>query len=494
LSKVKVLFTTSEAVPYAKTGGLADVSGALPRFLEEAGAEVKSVLPFYRQVRETKKKFKPVAGGRLIKYTLGPNNLEFSLLTDGKTPETIFVKNDKLYDRTDLYRDPGTGKDWADNDERYITYSIAALLACKELGFQPDIIHANDWQAALALAFARTVFKDDPFFREVHTVFTIHNVAYQGHFPKETFFKLGTSPHLFYPASPFEFWGKVNFMKIGISYADVINTVSERYAVEIQSDPEFGHGLEGVLRERNADLFGIINGIDYNDWNPEKDTLISQRYGPNTLEKKRKNKESLLKKCKLTGANEALLGMISRLVDQKGLDLFAEIADDLLSLKVKLVVLGTGEARYHELFNALQKKYPKKVKAFLTFDNKLAHWIEAGADLFLMPSRYEPCGLNQLYSLKYGTVPIVRETGGLADTVEPADEASLRGTGFVFTHYDSVEFIDAIKKAVALYGNKTAWTALMRRGMAQDFSWHSSAVKYLNLYQKALAKEPVEAA
>ena len=494
MDKVKVLFTASEAVPYAKTGGLADVSGALPRFLQEAGAEAKSVLPFYRQVRETKKKFKPVEGGRLIQYTLGPHHLEFSLLTDGKTPETVFVKNDRLYDRTDLYRDPTTGKDWADNDDRYITYAIASLLACKETGFKPDIIHANDWQAALSLAFARTVFKDDPFFAETHTVFTIHNVAYQGHFPKETFYKLGINPHLFYPASPFEFWGKVNFMKIGISYADVINTVSERYAVEIQSDPEFGHGLEGVLRERNADLFGIINGIDYDEWNPEGDKLIPQRYGPKTLEKKKKNKEALLKKCGLTGATDPLLGMITRLVDQKGLDLFADIADDLLSLKVKMVVLGTGDARYHELFKDLEKKYPKKIKAFLTFDNKLAHWIEAGADLFLMPSRYEPCGLNQLYSLKYGTVPVVRETGGLADTVEPADLAGTRGTGFVFKHYDSGEFFDAVKKAIALYGNKTAWKKLQLRGMDKDFSWHSSAVKYLDLYQKALAKEPVEAA
>ncbi|MCI0405719.1 MAG: glycogen/starch synthase, partial [candidate division Zixibacteria bacterium] len=324
--------------------------------------------------------------------------------------------------------------------------------------------------------------------------FTIHNVAYQGHFPKETFFKLGINPHLFYPASPFEFWGKVNFMKIGISYADIINTVSERYAVEIQSDPEFGHGLEGVLRERNADLFGIINGIDYDDWNPEKDGLIPIRYGPRTLEKKKKNKEALLKKCGLSGVTDPLLGMITRLVDQKGLDLFAEIADDLLALKVKMVVLGTGDERYHELFKELEKKYPKKIKAFLTFDNKLAHGIEAGSDLFLMPSRYEPCGLNQLYSLKYGTVPVVRETGGLADTVEPADEKGERGTGFVFTHYDSGEFFDSLKKALSLYGNKAAWKKLQLRGMEKDFSWHASAVKYLDLYQKALAKEPVEAA
>lgn len=494
MKKIKILFTASEAVPYAKTGGLADVSGALPKFLQEAEAEVKTVLPFYRQVKETKKKFKPVSEGRLIKYSLGPTAVEFSLLTNGSSPEVLFVKNDRLYDRPDLYRDPATGRDWADNDDRYITYCLAALLAAKEVGFKPDILHANDWQAALSLAFARTVFKDDPFFADTRTVFTIHNIAYQGHFPKESFFKLGLDPHLYYPASPFEFWGKVNFMKIGISYADVINTVSERYAVEIESDPEYGHGLEGVLRERNADLFGILNGIDYAEWSPEKDKLIPQKYSVKTIQQKKKNKEALFKKCKFKGINDPLLGIISRLVDQKGMDLFAEIADDLLALKVKVVVLGTGEARYHELFQSLEKKYPSKIKAFLTFDNKLAHLIEAGSDMFLMPSRYEPCGLNQLYSLKYGTVPVVRETGGLADTVEEAGEEGERGTGFLFQHYESDEFFSAIKKALAVYSNKVAWKKLMLRGMAQDFSWHSSAVKYLELYQRVLTQKPVEVA
>lgn len=494
MERLKILFTTSEAVPYAKTGGLADVSGALPRFLMEAGAEVKSVLPFYPSVRKTKRKFSPLSDGQPIRHALGSNAVDFSLLTDGRQPETIFVQNDRLYDRPDLYRDPATGKDWADNDDRYIAYGLAALLACKKAGFRPDIIHANDWQAALSLAFARTVFKDDLFFAEARTVFTIHNVAYQGHFPKETFFKLGISPHLFYPTSPFEFWGKVNFMKIGISYADVVNTVSERYAVEIQSDPEYGHGLEGVLRERNADLYGIVNGIDYEEWNPEKDRKIPQRYGPDALEKKKRNKEALLKKCGLAGAGDPLLGMITRLADQKGLDLFAEIAEDLLSLKLKMVILGTGDERYHQLLSDLEKKYPRKFKAFLTFDDKLAHLIEAGADVFLMPSRYEPCGLNQLYSLKYGTVPVVRETGGLADTVTAAPEGGGNGTGFTFTHYDTDEFLAAVKRALAVYGNKKAWRALQLRGMEQDFSWHSSALKYLDLYQKAAAKEPVEAA
>jgi starch synthase len=283
-------------------------------------------------------------------------------------------------------------------------------------------------------------------------------------------------------------------MKIGISYADIINTVSERYAVEIESDPEFGHGLEGVLRERNADLFGIVNGIDYDEWSPEKDKLITQKYSAKTIEKKKVNKEALLKKCKLKGAADPLLGIISRLVDQKGMDLFAEIADDLLALPVKVVVLGTGDAKYHELFSNLEKKSKTKIKAFLTFDNKLAHGIEAGSDMFLMPSRYEPCGLNQLYSLKYGTVPIVRETGGLADTVEEADEKGMRGTGFLFKHYDSDEFFAAIKKALKAYGDKTAWKKIQLRGMTQDFSWHTSAVKYLDLYRKALSKKPAEVA
>jgi starch synthase len=295
----------------------------------------------------------------------------------------------------------------------------------------------------------------------------------------------------------------VNFLKVGISYADVLNTVSERYAVEIQSSSEFGYGLEGVLRTRNADLYGIVNGVDYEEWSPEKDKFIPHRYSMEDLSGKEKNKRALLEKCNLPktagrelGRNKKdvpLIGIISRLADQKGFDILAEISDKLLSLDLKMVLLGTGDEKYHKLFKQMAKKYPEKISVNLRFDDPLAHLIEAGSDMFLMPSRYEPCGLNQLYSLKYGTLPIVRETGGLADTIQDFDPNTGEGTGFVFKNYDSDELLEVVKKALRVYQDKEVWTKLMRNGMQKDFSWQSSAKKYEALYQKALQKQsPIE--
>ena len=278
---------------------------------------------------------------------------------------------------------------------------------------------------------------------------------------------------------------------MGISYADVLNTVSETYAVEIQSSAEFGYGLEGVLRTRNEDLYGIVNGIDYDVWSPEKDKLLTQHYRLDDLSGKNKNKKQLLKTCKLPSSKKdvPLIGVISRLADQKGFDLLSRIADQLLSLDLQMVILGTGDEKYHTLFKALSKKYPKKISVNLRFDDPLAHLIEAGSDMFLMPSKYEPCGLNQLYSLKYGTVPIVRKTGGLADTIENYDPATGQGTGFTFINYDAQEFLETIQQAIKVYQNKEAWIALMKNGMKKDFSWETSAKKYVEIYRRALKKK-----
>ena len=490
--KLKVLIVSPEAVPFAKTGGLADVAGALPDAISSLGHQVKLILPRYKIIDEEKFKLKEIPLN-LSDMTLGEKKTKIHLKkTTQKDSEVeyLFLVNDYYFEREELYRDPNTGFDYKDNDERFILFARGTLEILKSLGWQPDIIHCNDWQSALIPAYLKTVYAGDPFFKNTVTVFSIHNIAYQGNFTKETFKKIGVKEELFYPTSPFEYWGNCNFLKIGISYADVLNTVSEQYMVEIQSSNEFGYGMEGILRTRSDDLHGVLNGIDYQVWNPEIDKLIPFNYTPDDLSGKRKNKEHLLKlsNLPLTKKDIPLIGIISRLADQKGFDLLAEIKDELMKLDLKFVILGTGEKKYHDLLSLLEKKYPKKLKVNLTFDNKLAHLIEAGADMFLMPSRYEPCGLNQLYSLKYGTVPVVRETGGLADTIQDYDPKTEEGTGFVFKDYDSDELIKVIKRALKLYQDKKKWQKLMLSGMKKDFSWKASAEKYIQLYKKALEK------
>jgi starch synthase len=500
-TNLKILIVTPEAVPFAKTGGLADVTGSLSDVLSKLGHQVKVILPKYQVVDESAFNLKEV-NVDLPEIPLGEKKEKIRLkscqLPDSKV-EYLFVVNDNYYKRDELYKDKVTGFDYGDNDERFILFVRGTLEVLKTLNWQPDIVHANDWQSALIPAYLKTLYAGDPFFAKTATVFTIHNLAYQGNFPKDSFVKIGVARDLFYPTSPFEFWGNVNFLKVGISYADLVSTVSERYAVEIQSSSEFGYGLEGVLRTRNADLYGIVNGVDYEEWSPEKDKFIPYRYSREDLFGKEKNKRILLKKCNLpqstgggwsrTSKDVPLIGMISRLADQKGFDVLAEVSDKLLTLELKMVLLGTGDEKYHKLFRQLAKKYPEKISVNLRFDEPFAHLIEAGADMFLMPSRYEPCGLNQLYSLKYGTVPIVRETGGLADTIQDYNPDTGEGTGLVFKNYDSDELLEAVKRALRVYRNSEVWTKLVKDGMQKDFSWQASAKKYEDLYKKALQKQ-----
>jgi starch synthase len=494
-NKLKILVVSPEVVPFAKTGGLADVTGALPQALTGLGHQVKVMLPRYRMVDRAKFKLNPVTaesppipvGKKQIKVGLD------SLRPAAEGVEYLFLVSDEYYDRDELYKDPSTGMDYADNDERFVLLCKGALEAIKALAWQPDIIHSNDWQSALIPAYLKTLYAGDSFFKRTATVFSIHNLAYQGNFPKSTFEKLGLSRDLFYPTSPFEFWGNVNFMKAGISYADVVNTVSETYAVEIQSGSEYGYGLEGVLRTRNGDLYGIVNGIDYGIWSPENDKFIPARFSREDLSGKKRSTKELRKQCGLPQPRRdvPVIGIISRLADQKGFDLLAEISDELLSGDLQMVILGTGDEKYHRLFTRMQSEYPKKISVNLRFDNPLAHLIEAGSDMFVMPSRYEPCGLNQLYSLRYGTVPIVRRTGGLADTIDNYDPRTGEGTGFVFKDYEASELLNTVKLALEVYKDKKAWTKLMQSGMSRDFSWQASAKKYVELYRKAIEKTEV---
>jgi starch synthase len=491
LDSLKVLLVSPEAVPYAKTGGLADVAGALPKSIASLGHRVGLMMPLYGQVNREKFNIEPVATD-LIAHIAGRDE-KFNLHKGDSDVEGLsvyFIEHQPFFNRPELYRDPATGQDWADNDERFGFFARAVLEACRKTSFIPDIIHCNDWQSGLIPAF----LKEDPEyaeFSETSTLFSIHNIAYQGNFPSESFKKLGLDDSLFTPGKGFEYWGNVSYLKAGVWYSDLINTVSETYAQEIQSSNEYGNGFEGILKDRSKDLFGILNGIDYSIWDPSVDNLIPSNYSPEKLAGKKKCKNALRKSVKLPMVRRdvPIIGIISRLADQKGFDLIEEVADDLMGMDIQIALLGTGDEKYHKLFSELHKKHSKKIAALLEFNNEMAHLIEAGSDMFLMPSRYEPCGLNQLYSLRYGTIPIVRKTGGLADTIENANPAKGTGNGFVFTRYNAREMLNTIKFACEVYRDKNVWEVMMLRGMRQDFSWETSARKYVEVYGKALAKK-----
>jgi starch synthase len=490
MKKLNIAFITPESVPYAKTGGLADISGILPLHLAEKGHNVKLIMPCYRQIISDYPCLNrlPIS----VEITIGKNKYaaQFFNLVDSRAGlETIFIANDYFFDRPELYRDSITGEDYVDNDERFIFFSRAVLEGLRALSWRPDIWHANDWQSALVPVYLKTIYENEPFYKGSFSIFTIHNLAYQGLFPEETFPKLNLDKSLAYATGPLEFWGKINFVKAAISFADKITTVSPTYAGEIQGTADYGMGLEGVLRQRRADLVGILNGVDYNIWSPTKDRFIPAHYYLANLSGKKKNKLALLHRAGFPIRMDIpLIGMISRLDSQKGFDLIEEIRDELMALNLQFILLGTGDEQYHALFNEMETAFPDKFKFYMKFDNELAHLIEAGSDIFLMPSRYEPCGLNQMYSLKYGTIPIVRKTGGLADTVVDFDETSLTGTGFVFDEYDSDHLLDAIERAIRIYGRRKTWYKIMKQGMKQDFSWEKSMQDYLELYASLYEK------
>jgi len=490
---MNIAYVASEIAPYSKTGGLADVAGSLPQQIAGKRANVVLFSPKYGSIASEQWDLFRVSDISDLSLWLAGRQYCFTILQkqDKKRMlKTYFVECDELFDRPGMYVDPKTGKDYPDNDIRFAFFARAVLITLEKLGFKPDIIHVNDWQSALIPAYLKTAERDHPFFKDTKTVLTIHNVAYQGLFPQESFEKLGINKQFLYPASPFEFWGKLNYLKAGVVYSDVVNTVSETYAQEIQSSNEFGFGLEGVLRDKRNSLFGVVNGVDYATWSPENDTVIKRPYNANNLEEKLENKRELLRYCGLSAkrADKPLIGIIGRLTDQKGFDLVEEISDELFKDDITLILLGTGDEKYHKLFQKLEKRYSDRVSTHLKFDEHLAHLIEAGADIFLMPSRFEPCGLNQLYSLRYGTVPIAHKTGGLADTIINYDGNGnkRRATGFLFDEYSGEALLQAIRNALELYNKTRSWRAMMKRGMKQDFSWKKSAKKYLELYEKAL--------
>ncbi len=490
---LNVLFAASEVEPFAKTGGLADVSGALPQTIKQMEHEIRVIMPRYGCINERKSRLHEMIRLKDIEIPIGersyPASIKSSFIINNHTKvQVYFVDNHDLLGRPGLYVDPDTKKDYPDNDERFVFFCRGILEVLKRLGWQPDIIHCNDWQTGLIPAYLKTLYKDDPFYRETRTVFTIHNMAYQGIFPKSVFPKTGLPEELM-SEQGVEAHGNVNFLKAGLSFADAITTVSEKYAEEIRSSEEYGAGLQDIVKKRKNDVTGIVNGIDYTVWDPSVDQLIPHRYDSRSVDLKIEDKKALLAKMGLPFDEKTpVIGIISRLADQKGFDLIGEGLDEIMKLNVQMVILGTGEKKYHDLFEKAQRKYPQKIAVALMFNNDLAHLIEAGSDMFLMPSRYEPCGLNQLYSLRYGTVPIVRATGGLDDTIDDYVPATGNGTGFKFKKYDSGEMLHTIRRAVQTYGDQAAWRKLVRTGMAKDFSWEASARKYVQLYRNLVKK------
>jgi starch synthase len=486
---MKIAFICSEAVPYAKTGGLADVAGSLPKALEQLGCEVKLFIPKYYSIAESE-------FGLHYNWEIGEipikikNHVRYAhvyqSVLPGSTVEVNFIDCPHYFHRDQIYTDG------FDEDERFILFSRGVIEALQRLKWSPDVIHCNDWQTGLIPLYIKENYAWDSLFKSTASIFTIHNIGYQGRFSANTIKNASIRETLFYPESPIEYHGDFSFMKTGIMFSDVINTVSNTYAKELLT-PEFGGGMETVLQERKKYLFGILNGVDYSEWSPEIDKFLPFHYSQNNLEGKIKNKEYLLNKFGLKFDNSVpIIGIVSRMVSQKGFDLVEEASEELMKLNAQWIILGSGEDRYEEMFRSLQLSYPDRVAVYIGFNNELSHLVEAGTDMFLMPSFYEPCGLNQIYSLKYGTVPVVRRTGGLADTVRDwtvgKSTNNVSGTGFTFYDYDSNALTDTVKKAVDTYADKLSWEKLQLNGMKENFSWQTSAEKYIILYNNIIKK------
>ena len=488
--KLKVLIAASEVVPFAKTGGLADVTGALPKELKKLGHDVRVILPFYKEAKNKKLDIKDTGEILLIEISDKIVQAKIFTATIDNNVTVYLIDNKDYYDRDELYRTEEG--DYPDNAERFIFFSKAVLELAKSFNFKPDIIHCNDWQTGLVPVLLKIKENENTFFINTSVVFTVHNLAYQGLF-WHLDMPLTNLPWDVFTPEGIEFYGKINLMKAGMVYADLINTVSKKYSKEIQT-PEFGFGLEGVLSSRATDLYGIINGADYDEWSPENDKFIKKKYSASDLSGKEACRADLLSKFKLKDKKGVpIIGLISRLVDQKGFDLIADKIEDIMKLDLFLIILGTGDEKYHKLFTQIKEKYPDKVGLKLGFDNSLAHQIEAGSDIFLMPSKYEPCGLNQLYSLKYGTIPIVRATGGLDDTIKNFKPNTGKGNGFKFTAYTSKALLLKLKEAVKVYKSSKDWKKLVANAMADDYSWMQSAKEYVKLYNKALEKKSLDA-
>jgi starch synthase len=472
---LKILLVSTEVHPFAKTGGLADVSGALPPALKRLGHDIRVIMPKYPCTTKAGK------GMHALKVKL--NSLgSIGTLFQSELAENVpvyLIEQEEYYNREHIYGKPGS--DYPDNVERFAYFCQAALEAAKKLDFKPDIIHCNDWHTGLIPLYLKT----DPWFSQTKTVFSIHNLGYQGNFPYSSLATTGLDESLFHEEG-IEFYGQVSFMKGGLMFADTLATVSPAYSQEIQTS-ELGFGMEGILQKRSDDLHGILNGVDYGVWNPETDPLISVNYEPTSLSKKKQCREDLIQMFSLPlNKRTPILCMITRLSEQKGIDLIMDAKDALNELDVSLLILGTGETRYETFFQHWSKEKPDRIATALKFDEALGHRILAGSDMLLMPSRYEPCGLTQMYALKYGTIPVVQDIGGLKNSVQEFSVKTGKGVGFKFKIPSAKHFLKSLQKALSCYKQNKTWKKLMLNGMAKDNSWEYSAKQYARLYQKTL--------
>jgi starch synthase len=480
---MRILIASPEATPYVKTGGLADVVGALLKEVCALKEKASLVLPLYRKITE---KFRLRDTGKSFRLAMGSTPVEGRVWVseEAGAARAYFIECEELYGRKELY---GTSKgDYRDNALRFAFFSRAVIETCLTMDIRPDIIHCNDWQTAMIPLYLRTLYADRTGMQKTATLYTVHNLGYQGLFPAADILFTGLGSDYFTPER-LEFYGRLNFMKAGLLYADLLNTVSKTYAGEIL-DPEYGFGLEGVLKTRRHDLYGVVNGLDYGEWDPASDRFIPGRYDESDLTGKGLCKKRLLNEAGLHDDRRPLLGVVSRFSSQKGLDLVAASLDRMVRLGVNIIVLGKGDEYYENLLASLSEKHPGRVFTKIGFRETLAHLIYAGCDFFLMPSKYEPCGLGQLIALRYGTIPIARKTGGLADTIEDYDHLRSRGTGFLFSDYSPASLVDAVKRALCVYGDGEKMAKLVTGAMKADFSWKKSARKYLELYGKAVKK------
>lgn len=480
-----ILMVTPEANPFARSGGLAEVIASLAAALANLGHNVNVMMPLYRQVREAG--YPLTFTGHTLSIPLSWKALSAEIYRTELNPRLTyyFVGQDALFNRECLY---GTEYgDFEDNAERFIFFSRAVVETMAALEMNLDVCHCQEWQTGLVPVYLRTLYHDRPRFQQLAVLYTVHNVGYQGVFSSFDLPLTGLGWELFSPKA-LEFYGKINFMKGGLIFADLLSTVSAKYREEILR-PEHGFGLEGVLQERAQELYGIVEGVDYQRWDPARDPYIAAPYGPDDLDGKKTCKEALLRHFKLhLPLDRPLLGMTTRLYERKGIDLVENILDDLMQLEVGFVLQGTGEERHHFLLQEISQRYPGRIGLSIGYSEELAHQIIAGVDLFLMPSRYEPCGLDQLYCLRYGTIPVVRATGGLDETIQSYDPQTGEGSGFKFNGYTPAEFLGAVQQALTLYKDRQAWQKLMLNNMKLNFSWDLVAPKYVDLYRKAMEK------
>ena len=486
-NRIKVLLLSPEVTPFAKSGGLADVAGSLPLSLKRLKVDVRIVMPFYRAVTEGNLKKRVLIKDLVV--PLGAEKLNTNILETLLEDIPVYlIERDDMYDRPYLYGNKRG--DFYDNIERFCFFCHSALRLSEDLGFTPDIIHCNDWQTGIVPALLKGPYSTSRSFFSSSSLFTIHNMGYQGIFPREKFSVTGLPETGFFHPAGLEYWGKISLLKAGIVYSDAITTVSPTYAMEIQT-PEYGMGMEGILRERSRSLYGILNGVNYNEWDPSRDNHLAFCYSKNSISGKTLCKEALIKEMGLDTSinNLPLLGVVSRLDTQKGLDILVKTLENILDLDVGMVILGSGDKVIQDAVSKAAEQHKGRMAIYIGFNEPLAHRIMAGIDLILIPSRYEPCGLTQMYALRYGTIPLVRATGGLNDTIEPFDEKTSKGNGFKFGPHDPKALLEQLELAIRIFRDKKVWKKLMANGMSMDFSWDNSAKAYVDLYRSIMKKD-----